>query len=365
MQTAPLATRSFACSGSGARCRYVNRICPSRSIARSTACGSLTLTIMSAAANTSAAVATTVAPGLAVGVVVHADALPRVALDDDLVAVRDDLAHAAGRQADAVLEDLDFLRDADAHGNDSGKWQGRGDLAREAAPESARASRSSPAKVYDWRVDPSTTRPPRRPPADARGRPDGDHHGPRRTDDPRPDRDEADLARRVLDAVHAQPRIQGGPADGRPRGRDVPVERPRRQDHRRLVGPVLRFRRARPQGDRRGRRQAAARARLLRAVPARAPEAIRARDARRRAHARRSQPDLLLQFRLRVGRHRDEGRARVPPGARPGRTQRLRLARARLPRRQLRRRRRCRGSSTTGASTGRGCRASPTCGTRT
>ena len=116
-----------------------------------------------------------------------------------------------------------------------------------------------------------------------------------------------------------EPRIQGRPADGRPRGRDVPLERPRRQDHRRVVGPVLRRRRPRPQGDRRGRRHAAARARFLRAVPARAPEAVRARDARRRAHAGRPQPDLLRQLRLRVRRHGDEGRARLPPGARPGR----------------------------------------------
>ena len=84
---------------------------------RSTACGSLTLTIISAAANTSAAVATTVRAGLAVGVVVHADALPRVVLDDDLVAVRDHLAHAAGHEADAVFQNLDLLRNADAHAN--------------------------------------------------------------------------------------------------------------------------------------------------------------------------------------------------------------------------------------------------------
>ena len=143
------------------------------------------------------------------------------------------------------------------------------------------------------------------------------------------------------------------------------MERPRRQDHRRVVGAVLRLRRPRPQGDRRRRRRAAPRARFLRAVPARPSEAVRARDAHRRAHARRPQPDLLRQFRLRVRRHGDEGRARLPPGARPGRTQRLRLARTRLPRRQLRRRRAVRASSTTAASTGRGCRASRTCGTRT
>ena len=70
-----------------------------------------------------------------------------------------------------------------------------------------------------------------------------------------------------------------------------------------------------------------------------APEAVRARHARRRAHARRPQPDLLRQLRLRGGRHRDEDRARLPPGARPGRPHDVRLARARLSRRQLRRRR--------------------------
>ena len=70
-----------------------------------------------------------------------------------------------------------------------------------------------------------------------------------------------------------------------------------------------------------------------------ASEAVRARDARRRAHAGRPQPHLLRQLRLRGGRHGDEDRARLPPGARPGRAQHVRLARARLSRRQLRRRR--------------------------
>ena len=60
--------------------------------------------------------------GAAVRVVVHADALPRVVLDDDLVAVLHRFAHAARHETDAVLEHLDFLGDTDAHGR--GSWQG-------------------------------------------------------------------------------------------------------------------------------------------------------------------------------------------------------------------------------------------------
>src|SRR5260221_7529921 len=62
MHTAPLATRSLVWSGSGARCRYVNRICPDLRRRRSPACGSFTLTIMSAPAKTSSAFAAIVAP---------------------------------------------------------------------------------------------------------------------------------------------------------------------------------------------------------------------------------------------------------------------------------------------------------------
>ncbi len=47
--------------------------------------------------------------------VADADPLPGVVLDDDLVAVMHELAHRARCQADAILEHLDFLRDADAH----------------------------------------------------------------------------------------------------------------------------------------------------------------------------------------------------------------------------------------------------------
>ncbi len=55
------------------------------------------------------------AAALAIGIVVHANALTCVVLDHHLMAVRDRLAHAAGHQPDAIFQYLDFLRDADAH----------------------------------------------------------------------------------------------------------------------------------------------------------------------------------------------------------------------------------------------------------
>ena len=102
---------------------------------------------MSAAANTSAAVRDDRRARLAVGVVVHADALPRVVLDDDLVAVRHQLAHAARHEADAIFEDLDLFRDADAHGNFSGEVGGSKWSTRDARPTGAWACRIPVAKV--------------------------------------------------------------------------------------------------------------------------------------------------------------------------------------------------------------------------
>ena len=55
--------------------------------------------------------------GVAIGGVVDADALPRVAFHDDVVAVRDEFVHGRRREADAVFQHLDFLRHADAHGS--------------------------------------------------------------------------------------------------------------------------------------------------------------------------------------------------------------------------------------------------------
>ncbi len=53
--------------------------------------------------------------GVAIRVVVHADALPGGRLDDHLVAVSAQFPHAGRRQADAMLEDLRLLGNADAH----------------------------------------------------------------------------------------------------------------------------------------------------------------------------------------------------------------------------------------------------------
>ena len=96
--------------------------------------------------------------------------------------------------------------------------------------------------------------------------------------------------------------------------------------------------------------RAAARARFRRAVPARASEELRARLARRRAHARRPEPHLLRQLGLRGGRHRDEGRARLPPGARAGRAARCSSRASARITASISAASRCRASSTTGAS---------------
>ena len=151
-------------------------------------------------------------------------------------------------------------------------------------------------------------------------------------------RDAPDLARRILDAVHAQPRFQVRPEDGRPRGGDVLLERSRRQAHRCVVGHVLRQRGPLPQGNRRSRGPTAPRARFRRAVPARASEAFELATRVAELTPGRSEPHLLRQLRIGGGRHGDEGRAGLPPGARPGRTQHVRVARARVSRRQFRRR---------------------------
>ena len=96
-----------------------------------------------------------------------------------------------------------------------------------------------------------------------------------------------------------------------------------------------------------------------------ASEELRARVARRRADAGRPQPHLLRQLGLGSGRHRDEGRARLPPGARAGRAARC-SSRASAPTTaSTSAASRCRASSTTGASTAPASPASCTCGTRT
>jgi hypothetical protein len=86
--------------------------------------------------------------------------------------------------------------------------------------------------------------------------------------------------------------------------------------------------------DRPGGLRAAADAGLHGAVPARAPQVVRARAAHHAVHARGHEPRVLHQLGLRGGRHRDEDGARLPPRARPGPAAAVRVARACLPRRQ-------------------------------
>ena len=188
-------------------------------------------------------------------------------------------------------------------------------------------------KAYDGRL---RCRPAARHPAP---RLPGAHDGSRRIHVAQPANAKAAVARRTMDAVHAEPRFQGRSADRRQGRRDVLLERSRREDHRRIVGAVLCCRRSRPQGDRRGGAPAALRSRFRRPVPACAPEELRARVTRRRAHAGRPQSHLFREFRLGSGGHGDEGRARLPPGTRTVGPDDVRVARARVSRRQLRRRR--------------------------
>ena len=161
--------------------------------------------------------------------------------------------------------------------------------------------------------------------------------GPRRIQARQRPRRARDLDGRVLDAVHAEPRLPARAEDGGAGRRHVRLERARRAADRRVLGPVLRQRRPLPPRDRRRRLRATLRARLHRPLHARAPEAVRARDARRGADAGRLEPHLLRQLGLRGGRHRDEGGARLLAREGPGRAHDVRLARACLSRRQLRR----------------------------
>ena len=85
------------------------------SIATSTGCGSLTLTIMSDSANTAAASGRMRAPWEVYSSSLIAEPSPAPAWISDLVAVLDQLAHAGRRQRDAVLVRLDLGGDADLH----------------------------------------------------------------------------------------------------------------------------------------------------------------------------------------------------------------------------------------------------------
>jgi hypothetical protein len=51
--------------------------------------------------------------------IAHADAAARLAFDQHCMAVRDEFPYGRRHEADTVLLDLDFFRDADAHGSAS------------------------------------------------------------------------------------------------------------------------------------------------------------------------------------------------------------------------------------------------------
>ena len=92
-----------------------------------------------------------------------------------------------------------------------------------------------------------------------------------------------------------------------------------------------------PRSDRRGDPAAGGRARLSAGIPVFASEGVRAREPHRGARAGRSRPCVLLQFGLRGGRHRAEGRARLSQHPRRSLARAADRARARLSRRRLRR----------------------------
>ena len=94
----------------------MNRVWPSRIRWYSASTGSLTLRIRSPVPQTSSAVSRIVAPGGDVVLVGDGGADAGVLLDEDLVAVRDELVHAGRRDGHAVLVVLDLAGDADLHG---------------------------------------------------------------------------------------------------------------------------------------------------------------------------------------------------------------------------------------------------------
>ena len=93
----------------------MNSRCRDSSIATSTGCGSLTLTIISASAKTVGRVGNDRRALLAVGVVRDRRAESRALLDVDLVAGVRELTHARGCQRDPVLVDLDLARNPNLH----------------------------------------------------------------------------------------------------------------------------------------------------------------------------------------------------------------------------------------------------------
>ncbi len=268
----------------------MNRIWPGRSIARSTACGSLTLTIISAAREHLGGRADDRRAGAAVGVVVHADAEPRLCST-----ITSWPCATASRTLPGTMPTR-FSRTLISFGTP---------IRMRALPGSGRHSRWCGAQWRDAAAH--TAAPPQRCTICrlsmlAQHRPDAAPPRRRGRANRRP-RWATPNSRSTTRPPHGRSRSTNTGC----RSRRTANSRPTRRwssarkgmyfwnDHGDKIidassGLFCVVRGPRPQGDRRGRRQAAARARLLRAVPARAPEAVRARDARRRADAGRPQP---------------------------------------------------------------------------
>ena len=87
----------------------MNRIWPRRNILRSAACGSFTLTTISARANNSCGVSTILAPALEYSSSVRPDPTPADFSINDRVAAMRELGNCGGRQADTKFVVFGFF----------------------------------------------------------------------------------------------------------------------------------------------------------------------------------------------------------------------------------------------------------------
>ena len=161
--------------------------------------------------------------------------------------------------------------------------------------------------------------------------------GPHEPDQPEADPYRCSLARRALDAVYRQPRVQGPPPDARRRRGCVLHRRRRQEDPRRPVRPVVHRARPWPPRDRRGGQPPGRHARLRPGVPVRPSPVVRARQQDQGAHPRRPRLRVLHLLGIRDGRHLAQDRARVLAREGPGHQDPADRPREGLPRRQLRR----------------------------
>ena len=153
----------------------------------------------------------------------------------------------------------------------------------------------------------------------------------------RPARRSSQRSRRVLDAVHAQSRVQeAAAADFAFQGHALLHAR-RARDSRRDGGALVLQRRAQPPLDRRGDPAPGGRTRFLPQLPVRPSPGVSTVLASGRAGAGRSRPRVLRQLRFGGRRHGPQDRHRLSQRAQKRLAPALDRARARLSRRRLRR----------------------------